>query len=165
MPSLNCSSWLNICAVSCLNLLFRTMRAYWLLSFFFNRTPGVSPYKLSICRNKFLAGPLLFLKWVWMLCLLKWLKHNMLFFWSCWAITRVRIDLLYGKNSVLEVFLDCFCFLILNLLRISRSVVILLSCNLERGRLINVNVFRVLNECLFTNLNWITSRSSFSSDS
>jgi|DEB0MinimDraft_12_1074336.scaffolds.fasta_scaffold08057_3 hypothetical protein len=142
-PSRNWSSWPKIYWVSDLNFICSTFNACWLLSFFFSKIPGVSPYKLSIYKNRFFAGPLLFLKCVWMLCLLKWLRHKILFFYNCCAMTLVRIDLLYGRNSFLT-FLPFALFLALNLDSISKSVVILLSYYLDKGKLMKEKVFRVL---------------------
>jgi len=124
--------------------------------------PGSSNI-LSIWLNKLFEGPWLCLKWVVMLSLEKWLRHKMFWRCSCWAITRVKIDLLYGKNSVRVATFLLFTFCCFNFFKISKSVLTLLSPSLARGRLTNVNVLIVLKEYLFTSLNYITNKSSFSS--
>ena len=127
--------------------------------------PFLSPKRVSIWLNKFFAGPVLCLKCWLILCLLKWLSTNMLFFYNCSAMTLVKMDLLYGMKSFPLVFLFILfiycCFL--NLLRISMRVLTLLSDYLLSGMLINVKVLRVLNDALSINLNYMVKISSLSS--
>lgn len=168
-PSLNCSNYPKIWAVSFLNLLYRSFKAWLLFNFFFVKIPGSSPNICSIWEKSPFAGPELFLKWLTTLILEKWLRHTILFFCNYWANTLVNIDLLNGKKSFLILFffllkvyyllVECF----LNFLRISSRVLMLLSAYLDRGILMNENVFCVLKVNLFTSLNCTTIRSSLSS--
>ena len=142
-PSLNWSSCPNICVVSRLNFVCSCFNACTGFSFFLTMAPSWSPKRVSIWLNRFLAGPLLFLKFVFILFLEKWLKTKTLFLCNCYAITLVKMDLLNGKKSFLGTFfLDIAYFL--NFLSISSRVEMLLSYTLANGVLINENVFKVL---------------------